>query len=154
VYLSEFGADSIPRIAVKAPSFLPTWTVAYGYPHNVNEQGFKMADCTGEHCNALPVPAFPTPCCGIITCLVLFLVLMALRKKITIPGQIFSVYLVLNGLERFFIEKIRVNTKYDFFGFHPTQAEIISTLLIIAGVALFFWFKNYARRLTSAKAVA
>ncbi|HRP56483.1 prolipoprotein diacylglyceryl transferase family protein [Agriterribacter sp.] len=147
VYLSEFGTDSIPRIAVKAPSFLPEWTVAYAYPHNVNEQGFKMADCTGDHCNALPVPVFPTPFYEIITCLILFLVLMALRKKITIPGQMFSIYLVLNGLERFFVEKIRVNTKYDIFGFHPTQAEIISTLLIIAGIGLFFWFKNYARSL-------
>lgn len=127
IYLSEFGTDSIPRIAVKAPSFLPKWTVAYPYPHNVNEQGFKIADCTGDHCNALPVPVFPTPLYEIITCFLLFLMLMALRKRITIPGQMFAIYLIMNGLERFFVEKIRVNTKYDIFGFHPTQAEIISS---------------------------
>ncbi|WP_152267409.1 prolipoprotein diacylglyceryl transferase [Agriterribacter humi] len=152
IYLSEFGTDSIPRIAVKAPSFLPRWTVAYAYPHNVNEQGFKMADCSGDHCNALPVPVFPTPFYEIIACLILFLVLMGLREKITVPGQMFSIYLVLNGLERFFVEKIRVNTKYDIFGFHPTQAEIISTLLIITGIALFFWSKSYARSLPPQKA--
>jgi prolipoprotein diacylglyceryltransferase len=41
------------------------------------------------------------------------------------------------GIERFFIEKIRVNTKYDIFGFHPTQAELISAALVISGVILF-----------------
>ncbi|HRO46972.1 prolipoprotein diacylglyceryl transferase family protein [Agriterribacter sp.] len=152
IYLSEFGTDSIPRIPVKAPSFLPTWTVAYPYPHNVNEQGFQIAGCEGDHCNALPVPVFPTPFYEIIICLILFLVLMALRKKITIPGQMFAIYLVLNGLERFFIEKIRVNTKYDLLGFHPTQAEIISTLMIIAGIALFFYAKRNTGSAIPAKA--
>jgi prolipoprotein diacylglyceryltransferase len=50
----------------------------------------------------------------------------------------FGLYLILNGLERFFIEKIRVNSTYSIFGFHPTQAELISTLLVIAGSALLF----------------
>lgn len=144
-YLSEFGSDSIPRLSVKAPAFLPTWMVAYAYPHNVNEQGFKMANCEGDHCNALPVPVFPTPLYEIITCTLLFLVLMVLRKKILVPGQLFAVYFILNGLERFFVEKIRVNTKYDIFGFHPTQAEIISTLLVLAGIALFWWLRKNKR---------
>ena len=30
--------------------------------------------------------------------------------------MLFFIYLILNGIERFFIEKIRVNTKYDIFG--------------------------------------
>ncbi|HRP30663.1 MAG TPA: prolipoprotein diacylglyceryl transferase [Agriterribacter sp.] len=150
-YLSEFGTDSVPRMSVKAPSFLPTWMVAYAYPHNVNEQGFQLEGCTGNHCNALPVPVFPTPFYEIVACLILFLLLMSLRKKITIPGQMFAVYLVLNGLERFFVEKIRVNTKYDIFGFHPTQAEIISSFLIIAGVGFFFWSKKYAQSRQAAK---
>jgi phosphatidylglycerol:prolipoprotein diacylglycerol transferase len=44
---------------------------------------------------------------------------------------------MLNGLERFFIEKIRVNSRLNIFGFQPTQAEVISTLLFLAG--LFLW---------------
>ncbi|PVD50609.1 diacylglyceryl transferase [Terrimonas sp.] len=142
IYTAEFGTDSIPHKSVKAPSFLPVWAVAYAYPHNVNEQGFKLANCEGDHCNALPVPVFPTPLYEIITCLLLFGVLMAIRGKFTMPGQLFSIYLILNGLERFFIEKIRVNTKYDNLPFHPTQAEIISSLLVIGGIALFFWVKR------------
>lgn len=142
IYMAEFGTDSIPHKSVTAPSFLPVWTVAYAYPHNVNQEGFKLRNCEGDHCTALPVPVFPTPLYEIITCLLLFGVLMAIRSKFTIPGQLFSIYLILNGLERFFIEKIRVNTKYDILGFHPTQAEIISTLLVVVGIALFFWTKR------------
>jgi prolipoprotein diacylglyceryltransferase len=40
-------------------------------------------------------------------------------------------------MERFFVEKIRVNTTYSIFGFHPTQAEIISSLLMIIGIAVW-----------------
>jgi phosphatidylglycerol---prolipoprotein diacylglyceryl transferase len=40
----------------------------------------------------------------------------------------------MNGLERFLIEKIRVNTIMDFLGMKVTQAEIISTSLVILGV--------------------
>ena len=63
----------------------------------------------------------------------LFLLLWILRRKINIAGIIFSIYLIVNGLERFFIEKIRVNTKYDILG-GITQAEIISFCLILIGV--------------------
>lgn len=144
VYLSEFGTEPVPHKSVKSPSFLPTWMVAYAYPHNVNEQGAKLPDCSGDHCNALPVPVFPTPFYEIIACLILFGVLMLLRNRFTVPGQLFAIYLILNGLERFFIEKIRVNTKYDFLGFHPTQAEIISSLLVVSGIILFFWLPKLA----------
>ena len=47
--------------------------------------------------------------------------------------MLFFIYLILNGIERFFIEKIRVNTKYDIFG-GITQAEIISSILILIGI--------------------
>jgi prolipoprotein diacylglyceryltransferase len=42
----------------------------------------------------------------------------------------------MNGLERFMIEKIRVNTIQDFFGLKLTQAEIISTALVLLGIVL------------------
>ena len=59
-----------------------------------------------------------------------------IRKRIKTPGNLFAIYLILNGIERFFIEKIRVNSKYDIFGFHPTQAELISAGLVIAGAGI------------------
>jgi len=77
----------------------------------------------------------------------LFFLLWSLRKKFKIPGTLFAFYLFINGIERFFIEKIRVNTRYTIFGFHPTQAEIISTLLILGGAGLYFylWKKASAK---------
>jgi prolipoprotein diacylglyceryltransferase len=47
-----------------------------------------------------------------------------------------GLYLVLNGIERFWIEKIRVNATYELLGTTTTQAEIIAVLLFLAGLAL------------------
>ena len=46
-----------------------------------------------------------------------------------------SIYLFFNGLERFFIEKIRVNTEYQILG-GITQAEIISSMLMLISIIL------------------
>jgi prolipoprotein diacylglyceryltransferase len=53
---------------------------------------------------------------------------------------------MLNGLERFFIEKIRVNNKFDLFGFQATQAEIIAVLFFLTGAALFIYRKQRAKQ--------
>ena len=138
----EFGdvklAD-IPHASFKAPSYLPDWMVAYTFPHNVNRVGVKLAGCEqDDHCNYLPVPVFPTSFYETVVCLLLFGVLIFARGKIKLAGGLFSLYLVLNGLERFFVEKIRVNTKYHDLPFQPTQAELISLGLIILGIVLYF----------------
>ncbi|MDR3715305.1 MAG: prolipoprotein diacylglyceryl transferase [Puia sp.] len=139
LYISQFGAlDKVPHLSIKAPSFLPDWLFAYSYPHNVINEGARIADCNDSFCGHLPIPVFPTPLYETVICLILFFILWSSRKKFTVPGTLFGFYLVINGVERFFIEKIRVNTKYDIFGFHPTQAEIISFLLIVSGAAIWF----------------
>lgn len=132
-------------------SWLPNWAWAFSYPHNVINEGIPIPGCDGRYCRMLELPVYPTPLYEIIACLLLFVVLWSIRKKIKTPGVIFGIYLVMNGVERFFIEKIRVNTRYDIFGFHPTQAEIISTLMVIGG-ALFIWYSR--RRAYSAKPTA
>jgi phosphatidylglycerol:prolipoprotein diacylglycerol transferase len=138
--VAEFGSlQNIPHAYFKGPGFMPEWFWAYNFPHNVNEVGVPIPGCTGSYCNQLNPPVFPTTLYEIIACTLLFLVIWNLRKKIKIAGRLFAVYLVLNGIERFMIEKIRVNTTYNLFGFHPTQAELISTLLIIGGIALWFY---------------
>lgn len=129
----------VAHASFKGPSFLPTWLFAYTYPHNVNEDGILLPDCEGKYCRALPQPVFPTPFYETIMCLILFLFLWMLRNTITKKGLMISIYLIFNGLERFFIEKIRVNTTYSIYGYHPTQAEIISALLVIVGLFMFFY---------------
>jgi prolipoprotein diacylglyceryltransferase len=44
-------------------------------------------------------------------------------------------------MERFLIEKIRVNTYMNLFGMNITQAEVISFILIIAGIILLVRLK-------------
>ncbi len=135
--ISEYGSlDKVPHAAFKGPSFLPDWLFAYNYPHNVNEVGATIPDCTGNYCSQLNPLVFPTPFYEFIACTILFFVLWSMRKKLHVAGQMFGLYLIFNGLERFFIEKIRVNSTYNIFGFHPTQAELISTFLVIAGAFL------------------
>jgi prolipoprotein diacylglyceryltransferase len=138
MYIPQFGSlDQIPHLAVKAPGFLPNWLFAYSYPHNVIGEGTRIPLCDGgQFCNQLPIPVFPTPLYETLTCLVLFFVLWSLRKRLKTPGNLFAIYLILNGIERFLIEHIRVNSKYDFLPLHPTQAELISSGLVIAGVAI------------------
>jgi prolipoprotein diacylglyceryltransferase len=82
-----------------------------------------------------------------IACTLLFVLLWALRKRIRPAGGLFSLYLILNGFERFMIEKIRVNNKMNLFGFQPTQAEVIAVLLMLTGVIL--WILLYTKYRTS-----
>jgi prolipoprotein diacylglyceryltransferase len=142
-YAQEFGSvENIHHTAFKGASFLPEWMFGYTYPHNVINAGAQLQNCEGQYCAYLPIPVYPTPFYEIIACLTLFFILWALRKRLQVPGKLFAIYLIFNGIERFFIEKIRVNTKYSIFGFHPTQAEIISFLLVLAGVILLLVLKK------------
>jgi len=122
-------------------SFLPDWMWSYTFPHNVNEEGMPIPGCVGRYCNELPAGVYPTSFYETIICLLLFLLLWSLRKKLKLPGAMFALYLLLNGLERFFIEKIRVNKPWLF---NLTQAEVISFLLILAGVILWIFLHRRA----------
>jgi len=145
--VSGDGDWGIENTAPNPFSFLPDWMWSYTYPHNVNDMGDPIPGCVGRYCHELRHPVFPTPFYETVMGLILFGVLMLVRKKMTIPGTLFSLYLIFNGIERFLIEKIRVNTTYSIFGFHPTQAELISSGLVIAGIVLW-WY----RRKTAANA--
>jgi prolipoprotein diacylglyceryltransferase len=50
--------------------------------------------------------------------------------------------MMMAGAERFFIEKIRVNSTYTIWGFHPTQAEIIAVALFIGGLIMFLYTRK------------
>jgi len=147
-YINQFGSlQNVQHLNIQPFWGLPNWLFAYNYPHNVINEGTAIANCMGNYCHQLPIAVFPTPFYETLISSVLFFLLWFLRKRIKIAGRLFAVYLIVNGLERFLIEKIRVNTKYNFGGFHPTQAEIISSLLVIGGVILYF----QAAKITKAK---
>ena len=83
-----------------------------------------------------------------LLCTLLFLFLWMIRKRIKTPGVMFGIYLILNGLERFAVELIRVNNTYTIFGFHPTQAEIISFLLFLTGLCFIIIQMKRTKRLS------
>lgn len=128
-------------------SFLPDWAWAYNYPNNVLSEGIPIPGCDGRHCNMLPDAVYPTPLYEAVACILLFCFLWSIRKHITIPGLITAIYLLLNGTERFLIEKIRVNNKYHIDGFAITQAEIISFVMIITGSAAIIYLLTKNRNL-------
>jgi prolipoprotein diacylglyceryltransferase len=69
-----------------------------------------------------------------------------LRKRIQIPGVIFALYLVLNGIERFFIEQIRVNNFVEYLGMKWTQAMVIALMMVVGGTAAIVVLKKYHER--------
>ncbi len=149
-YTQHFGSlDAAKHVSINSFAGLPNWLFAYNYPHNVITEGIPFTNCFGQYCNYLPIPVFPTPFYEAIVSILLFVFLMLIRNKIKVPGKMFAIYLILNGVERFFIEKIRVNTTYSIFGFHPTQAEIISSLLVVSGIILF-WVSSKPNKLLGA----
>lgn len=104
------------------PTWLPDWTWAQTYAGNI----------AGSIIQAPGV--YPTPLYEAIAALLLFGTLLSLRSRKHHDGYLFSLYLMLAGFERLLIEKIRINARYHWFDIAFTQAELISCLIIVAGL--------------------
>jgi len=139
--LSGDGDWGIVNLATKPAwlSWAPDWVWSFKYPHNVVGEGIPISGCVGPFCNELPLPVFPTPFYEVLMGLAIFALLWGFRHKIKVPGLMWSIYLIFNGIERFLIESIRVNSKYHALGLSFTQAELISTILILLGITGIFW---------------
>ena len=103
------------------PAWLPASLWAQTYANNI----------VGEVI-ALP-GVYPTPMYETMMALVCFGVLWAIRRHPFRMGWLFSVYLILAGVERLLIEQIRVNPVLDVFGVMATQAQMIAVTLIVLG---------------------
>lgn len=136
-------------------SWLPDWAWAYKYPHNVlaeQDSPSQMSMMIDQHTKAVRIEGFsgrypfemehavfPTPLYEVLMMSVVFGILWSLRKRLKTPGAIWFIYLILIGLERFIIEKIRVNVKHDVLGIALTQAEIIAIGLVLSGAIGLAW---------------
>ena len=123
-------------------AFLPEWMWAYDYPNNINNEGILMENSIfPDYNHKLENPVYPTPIYEMIMCFGLFAFIWSLRKKLTAPMMMFSIYVLVTGLERLLIERIRVNTVYEN---GLTQAELISIILIVLGGIgmIYFWKKH------------
>ena len=121
-HLSGDGDWGITSNVAAQPAWMPTWLWAETYPKNI----------LGIDLSAAPV--YPTPIYEFFAGLLIFAILWSLRKHPFVSGWLFFVYLMFNGVERFLIEKIRVNNVFDLFGLEVTQAEIISTGIFLVGL--------------------
>lgn len=123
-------------------SWIPDWLWASDYPHNVANQGIAIAGCHGSNCKVLAEPVFPTSLYESIISFISFGFLWIMRKRLHAPVTLFGLFMILNGVERFFIEKIRVNHKHSILGMQLTQAEIISAVLVMIGIAVMVYFSK------------
>ena len=115
----DWGIQS--NMALK-PGWIPTWAWAQTYDNNIY----------GE---LIPSPGvYPTPIYETLMAIACFALLWALRKHPFKAGWLFSVYLLLTGLERLLIEKIRVNPVFNLGAVLATQAEIIAVALMLLGI--------------------
>ena len=149
-HLSGDGDWGIVNLAAKPNwlSWAPDWVWSFKYPHNVVGEGVPIPGCVGNFCNELPLPVFPTPFYEVLMGLAIFAFLWSIRSKIKTPGIMWSIYLIFNGLERFLIESIRVNSKYHALGLSFTQAELISTILVLLGITGIFWSLKNGKKYT------
>ena len=141
--ISGDGDWGIVNLNPKPFAWLPDWMWAYTYPHNVVNEGVQIPGCIGNYCNQLPLPVYPTAFYEIVGMFILFLIMWMMRKRITQPGILTGIYFIFAGGERFLIEQIRVNNKYVDLPFQPTQAEIISVVLLLLGIVFLIKSKSW-----------
>lgn len=118
-------------------TWLPDWAWSFRFPHNEINAGLPIPGCIGNFCNELVKSVYPTSLYEAVICMLLFIFMWLIRKRIRIAGLMFYLYLVLNGTERLLIETIRVNVKYKFLDIVFTQAELICAAMIIGGFTGF-----------------
>ncbi len=122
-HLAGDGDWGIPADLLAQPGWIPTWLWAETYPNNI--LGINLPESG----------VYPTSIYEFLMASALFGLLWALRKHPYRNGWLFSWYLVFNGVERFLIEQIRVNNTFDVLGVTVTQAEIISLVALLLGLA-------------------
>ncbi len=87
------------------------------------------------------IPVYPTPLFEVLFSFVVLVAMLKLRKRELPEGQLFFLYLVLNGLPRFLVEFIRLNPK---MALGLTQAQFIGLFFIAAGIAGWIYTRKRA----------
>ena len=95
-----------------------------------------------RYCHQLEPGVYPTPIYETVLSLIGFGTLYAIRHRIKIAGMLFFIYMIYNGIERFFIEQIRVNDRYDFMGLDWSQAQYISVGFVLVGLAGVYYLSR------------
>ncbi len=142
-HFSGDGDWGITANMANKPSFIPDWLWGYTFPHNVIQAGEYIEGCIGRYCYELPQAVYPTSLYEALFGIIAFLFLWNIKNYIKIPGILFCIYLILNGIERFTIEIVRITEKYNILGLELTQAQVIGfTITIIGILGIIYLQKN------------
>lgn len=123
------------------PDWMPQFLWGSHYEHNIidYDPGSIIPNCMEEHCHMLAHAVYPTPIYEFLMCTTIFFILWEFRKRLTFkPGMLFTVFMVLIGIQRYSIEQLRDisgRDLYHVFGFALRQSELISIALFLAGIA-------------------
>ena len=122
-HLAGDGDWGIQAYLADKPSFVPVWLWAESYPNNILNE-------------VLPGDGvYPTSIYEFVMAGLLFLGLWLMRRHPFRRGWLTFVTVVCFGVERLLIEQIRINNTGEIFGITVTQAEVISTIMIVVGLA-------------------
>jgi phosphatidylglycerol---prolipoprotein diacylglyceryl transferase len=141
------GDWGIANLAPK-PGWVPQFLWSSHYEHNIidYDPGSIIANCNEEHCHFLANAVYPTPVYEFLMCTAVFVILWALRKRLTNkPGMLFTVFMILIGIQRYSIEQWRDLSGRGLFhvlGMAFKQSELISIGLFLAGIAGTIYLYN------------
>ena len=122
-HLAGDGDWGIPANPDLQPSFIPDWLWGETYPDNILNVTLPESG------------VYPTSIYEFVMASILFSVLWSLRNHPFRKGWLASLTTLFFGVERLLIEQIRVNNLFEFLGMEVTQAEVISVIMIILGIA-------------------
>ena len=124
----DYGLPTNVPWGIAFPNGLPpsTYSVFQSYYPWVNLEGFSPG----------VLKVHPTQIYESVIGFGIFYYLYQKRSKVIIVGSLFFTYLIFAGAERFFIEFLRVNSKY-LFGLSGSQ--LISLIMILIGA----WFLTH-----------
>jgi phosphatidylglycerol:prolipoprotein diacylglycerol transferase len=135
--LSGDGDWGQPANMALKPDWLPTWFWAQTYDGNIIQEPIA------------PPGVYPTPMYESLAAFLIFAILWRFRRHNYASGWLFALYLGLSGVERFLVERIRINPKYHLFGMAFTQAEMLSVMMMIAGLVGLIYFSRSRRAVTA-----
>jgi len=126
----DYGLPTDLPWGISFPNGLPPTT------YSVFQSYYPWVDLSGFQPGILKV--HPTQIYESVIGFLIFLYLYKIRLTNKVPGSLFFKYLMFAGIERFFIEFIRMNPKYLF---NLSGAQLISLGMISISI-WFFYFKK------------
>lgn len=126
----DYGLPTDSSVGIAFPNGAPPSTAGYFRSIGV--------EIPPEVSDAAVLAVHPTQLYEVAAGLVMFAILWKMSAKRLIPGQLFGLFLILYGIERFMIEFVRAKTDHVFFGLTTSQFASFIAL----GVGIYLWTRG------------